>query len=105
MSARHGAGPSPGEARLYTRAELPAWVRPTEHAPSNTSLFYGWPDANWLIWQVVFAIDARGAIFLDLVSHGRRTNKRMPPGDLASLPGCVLIAVGVEQIRRARGGS
>ena len=97
----HGKGEPDDEKRLFTRTELPAWVKPDEHHESNVSYFYGYQR---VIWQAVFSIDADGATFLDLTTHTAKTKRKLGAGDLACLPGCVLIAVGVEQLRRARAG-
>ena len=99
----HGKGEPDDEKRLFTRTELPAWVKPDEHHESNVSYFYGVPNAPE-ISQAVFSIDADGATFLDLTTHTSKTKRKLGAGDLACLPGCVLIAVGVEQLRRARAG-
>ena len=97
----HGKGEPDDEKRLFTRTELPAWVKPDEHHASNVSYFYGYQR---VIWQAVFSIDADGATFLDLTTHTAKTKRKLGAGDVTPLPGCVLIAVGVEQIRRARAG-
>ena len=99
--ALHGTGPQPGEPRLLTRAELPSWVKPLHAAPSNTEIFF--TDGS-TIGQAVFMITNKGAMFLDLTHHTPKRKKKLLAGDCAPLPGCVLIAVGVEQIRRARAG-
>ena len=99
----HGSAPPPDAVRLYTLAELPPWVKPQRRVESLTSYFYGRPGVDE-ITQVVFAIDADGAVFLDLVRHTPKMAKPLFAGDVTPLPGCVLVAVGVEQIRRARAG-
>lgn len=99
----HGSAPPPDAVRLYTHAELPAWVKPDAHHESNVSYFYGRPDAAE-VWQAIFGVDTIGAMFLDLVQHEPKKKSRILNGDVTPLPGCVLIAVGVEQIRRARAG-
>lgn len=99
----HGKGEPDDAVRLYTRAELPPWVKPQRRVESLTSYFYGRPGVDEIA-QVVFAIDADGATFLDLTTHTSKTKRKLGAGDLACLPGCVLIAVGVEQLRRARAG-
>ena len=96
----HGTGPSPDEPRLLRREELPPWCKPLHVAKSNTEIFF---SVDRAVGQVVFDIDDLGASFLDFYQHtpnGRR--RRIDVGDIVPLPGCVLVAVGVEQIRRAR---
>lgn len=99
----HGSAPPVDAVRLYTRAELPPWAKPKAHHASNVSCFYGRPGAPE-VSQAVFAVDADGATFLDLVRLTPRGTKPLFAGDVTPLPGCVLIAVGVEQLRRARAG-
>lgn len=102
-SSLHGSGPPLDEEVLLTREELPTWVRPDVHHASNVSFFFCRPTVAE-VWQAVFAIDAVGAMFLDLTHHTPKKKRKLHDGDTAPLPGCVLIAVGVEQIRRARAG-
>ena len=99
----HGSAPPPDAVRLFTRAELPPWAKPARPHASNVSYFYGRPGVDEIA-QVVFAIDADGATFLDLVRLTPKGTKPLFAGDVTPLPGCVLVAVGVEQIRRARAG-
>ena len=100
----HGSAPPPDAVRLYTRAELPAWVKPDAHHESNVSYFYGRENVAE-VWQAIFGVDGVGAMFLDLVQHKKKGGKsRILNGDVTPLPGCVLVAVGVEQLRRARAG-
>jgi len=99
----HGSVPPADAVRLYTLAELPPWVKPQRRVESLTSYFYGRPGVDEIA-QVVFAIDADGATFLDLVRHTPKMAKPLFAGDVTPLPGCVLVAVGVEQLRRARAG-
>lgn len=103
MSAGHGSGPPLDEEALLTLAELPPWVKPDPHHESNVSYFYGRPGAPY-VWQAIFGVDTIGAMFLDLVQHTPKKKSRILNGDVTPLPGCVLVAVGVEQLRRARAG-
>ena len=85
---------------------LPDWPNSAttqRRVESLTSYFYGRPGVDEIA-QVVFAIDADGAVFLDLVRHTPKMAKPLFAGDVTPLPGCVLVAVGVEQLRRARAG-
>ncbi len=100
MSTAYGVGSSPDEPRLLRREELPPWCKPLHTTKSSTVLLFA---AGPAIGQVVFDVDDLGASFLDFFQHtpdGRR--RRVDVGDVTPLPGCVLVAVGVEQIRRAR---
>ena len=99
----HGKGEPDDAVRLYTRAELPPWAKPARPHASNVSYFFGVPGAPE-VSQAVFAVDASGAVFLDLVRLTPRGTKPLFAGDVTPLPGCVLVAVGVEQLRRARAG-
>lgn len=103
LSKLHGNGAPVDAVRLYTRAELPPWVKPDAHHASNVSYFYGREGASY-VWQAIFGVDTIGAMFLDLVQHTPRKKCRILNGDVTPLPGCVLVAVGVEQLRRARAG-
>ncbi len=99
----HGKAPPVDAVRLYTASELPPWAKPARRHESLVSYFYGRPGVDEIA-QAVFAVDADGAQFLDLVRLTPKLTKPLFAGDVTPLPGCVLVAVGVEQIRRARAG-
>lgn len=102
-SKLYGSALPPDAVRLFTLAELPPWAKPARPHASNVSYFFGVPGAPE-VSQAVFAVDAAGAVFLDLVRLTPKGTKPLFAGDVTPLPGCVLIAVGVEQLRRARAG-
>jgi hypothetical protein len=91
------------EHTLVLAKDLPAWVRPKEHHKTNTSFFYARPGER-RVRQAIFAIDATGAMFLDLATHTPLERVDLREGVDIALPGCALIAAGVEQIRKAREG-
>ena len=90
------------EHTLVLAKDLPAWVRPRPHHASNTSLFYTRPGVQKVV-QTIFAIDATGAMFLDLATHTPIERIDLRDGASVALPACVLEAAAAEARRKARG--
>ena len=89
------------EHTLVLAKDLPAWVRPHPHPAGQTSLFYTRPGVAKVV-QAIFAIDASGAVFLDRSTHTPLERVDLREDAIVGFPGCVLIAAGVEQIRKVR---
>lgn len=85
--------------RLVSWRGLPAWYQPTEDGPDRVSVF--WQEHEDEILCAVFGVSHRGVEFLDLSGHREHGRTwTLAPGDRCSLPPEVLIAAGVEAMRR-----
>jgi len=100
VHTREPARKSPPEHEVL--AVLPPWVRPKEHHKTNTSIFYAKPGER-RVRQAIFAIDATGAMFLDLATHTPLERVDLREGDDLALPACVLETAAAEARRKARG--
>lgn len=98
---------SPRDA-LLSRRELPRWAMVLPSNGRRVVLFYGHPATR--IREFVFDLDAAGDVSL-YAEHRHTLNAVTKLGLITtvreavlSVPPCVLIAAGVEAMRRAGGG-
>lgn len=92
---------------LLSRAELPPWCtkRVDPDMPARFAVFFDstetWPEVR----EYTFIVDRTGRVCFGREVHYRKTGVSVDPSPVSHLPPEVLIAAGVEALRRAGRGS
>lgn len=89
-------------AGLLSRAELPTWVAPLPETASRFCIYFA--DNVRSLREYQFRNDRTGIAFLDVFRHewGNWTSACTRAADIYFIPPEVLIAAGVEAMRRRR---
>ncbi|MEK9646495.1 MAG: hypothetical protein VW547_13220 [Alphaproteobacteria bacterium] len=91
-------------ADLIPRAKLPRWVRCYEDMPARFSVFHG-TIVPGRIREYVFVVDLNGLVRFDEETEHQPHETRIDARPVSHIPPAVLIAAGVEALRRTKGAS
>jgi hypothetical protein len=90
---------------LLSRAELPKWMRPLNDLPAKFSVFHGTVIRPARIREYTFIVDRDGLVRFEEEALHTPTSAIVDSAPVSHIPPEVLIAAGVEAIRRHRGRS
>ena len=91
-------------ADLIPRAKLPRWVRSYEDLPARFSVFHGTVKPA-RIREYVFVVDRNGLVRFEEETEHARDAVIIDARPVSHIPPAVLIAAGVEAMRRTKGAS
>ena len=84
---------------LIPRAKLPRWVRAYEDQDARLSVFHGTVKPAQ-IREYVFVVDRNGLVRFDEETEHTPSSTIIDPAPVSHIPPAVLIAAGVEALRR-----